>query len=96
MSSQSLRSRARECCDQFQLLLSIGEEIGSVNEAEDNIHDVMRVEDQFARFKMWGANIGVFAEGHASLDYRLRDSDETKHFMLDFLVSLSEFIHRGM
>jgi len=27
---------------------------------------------QLARFNLWASNIGVFAETHASLDYRLR------------------------
>jgi hypothetical protein len=30
-------------------------------------------EDQLARFKIWIANLGVFENGHASIDYRLRD-----------------------
>jgi len=30
-------------------------------------------EDQLARFKIWIANLGVFKNGHASIDYRLRD-----------------------
>ena len=30
-------------------------------------------EDQLARFRIWVANLGVFENGHASIDYRLRD-----------------------
>lgn len=33
-------------------------------------------EDQQGRFQIWAANIGVFARGHASLDYRLRDTPD--------------------
>jgi Ser/Thr protein kinase RdoA (MazF antagonist) len=32
-------------------------------------------EDQRARFQIWGANLGVFASGHASSDYRLRGNN---------------------
>jgi hypothetical protein len=32
------------------------------------------VEDQFARFSTWAANIGVFAPGRASMDHRLREA----------------------
>ena len=44
---------------------------------------------------MWAGNIGAFAEGHASLDYRLRDNEQTQEFMLNFLVALTDFINRG-
>lgn len=30
-------------------------------------------EDQLARFKIWVANLGIFENGHSSIDYRLRD-----------------------
>lgn len=36
-------------------------------------HQPQWSEDQLARFKLWIANLGVFANGHASIDYRLRD-----------------------
>lgn len=28
-------------------------------------------DDQLSRFKIWASNLGIFARGHASLDYRL-------------------------
>jgi hypothetical protein len=36
-------------------------------------HQPQWSEDQLARFKIWIANLGVFENGHASIDYRLRD-----------------------
>jgi hypothetical protein len=39
-------------------------------------------EEQMARFSIWAANLGVFARGHASADYRLRDSDEVCSLIL--------------
>lgn len=95
MVPYDIRARAQECYEQFQLLLRIKEEIGIADEAEDTSQDNLWVKDQFARFKMWAGNIGAFADGHASLDYRLRDSDETKQFLLDFLASLVDFIRTG-
>ncbi|KAH7066386.1 hypothetical protein BKA63DRAFT_160945 [Paraphoma chrysanthemicola] len=96
MASCDIRVAAQECIDRFQLLIGTEREIGSNNEAEDSSHDVIRIEDQFARFKMWAGNIGVFAEDHASLDYRLRDSEETRQCMLSFLHSLAGFIQRAV
>lgn len=95
MAGYEICARAQDCCEQFELLLRIKEEIGVTDEAEDNSHDVTWIQDQFARFKMWAGNIGAFAEGHASLDYRLRDSDETKQLLLDFLASLGDLICTG-
>ena len=39
-------------------------------------HQPRWTEDQIARFKIWSASLGVFENGHASIDYRLRDHPE--------------------
>lgn len=39
-------------------------------------HQPQWTEDQLARFKMWISNLGVFENGHASTDYRLRDHSD--------------------
>ncbi|PMD20214.1 hypothetical protein NA56DRAFT_574238, partial [Hyaloscypha hepaticicola] len=57
--------------------------------------DDLNSEEQRARFLIWSANIGIFAGGHASLDYRLRDSWEAKKLMLDLLGSLKSYLRRG-
>lgn len=36
------------------------------------------VEEERAKFRIWGAHIGAFAEYHASLDYRLRESETVR------------------
>lgn len=95
MSSFDIRARAQDCIDQFQTLLLIKEDINSAEDAGGNLYDVGWVEEQLARFKMWAGNIGAFAEAHASLDYRLRDSEETRRYMLDFLFSLRSFVQSG-
>jgi hypothetical protein len=95
MPSLAIRARAQECREQFELLIGISVELGSIDEAADDSYSVNWIEDQFARFKMWAGNIGAFAEGHASLDYRLRDNEQTHEFMLNFLVALTDFVNRG-
>jgi hypothetical protein len=95
MSSFEIRASAQECREQFKLLIGISTELGSSGGAADDSYDVSWIEDQFARFKMWAGNIGAFAEGHASLDYRLRDNEKAQQFMLNFLVALTDFVNRG-
>ncbi|GAM42187.1 serine/threonine protein phosphatase [Talaromyces pinophilus] len=47
--------------------------------------EMSRVEDQFARFSLWTANIGVFASGRASLDHRLREAQEVHEVITGLL-----------
>lgn len=95
MSLLDIRTKAQECSIQFELLIEIKGELATLAEASNDTHDVGWIEDQYARFKMWAGNIGAFADGHASLDHRLRDSEETRDFMIGFLTSLKDFIQRG-
>ena len=48
------------------------------------------IEDQSARFRIWAANLGVFATGHATADYRLRDNDELRNLILQLLSAIRE------
>jgi len=41
--------------------------------------------DQYERMKLWASNIGVFAELHASLDYRIREHDDLKRTLVGHL-----------
>ena len=92
----TIRYRADQCVAQFKFLLGIETEIQGSSKIKELKSDELTVEDQLARFEMWAGNIGVFADGHASLDYRLRDSDFAAKLMVDFLGTLSEFLRRGM
>jgi hypothetical protein len=82
-----IRKRAKECLEQYKLLIGINEEMGSVS------HDVNMLENRFARFKIWAGHVGVFADGPCLLDRRLHES--TQILMLQFLTSLLEKIHNG-
>jgi len=93
--SDELRTAAQACREKFQLLIEITAELQPAGEVADDIYGTDWIKEQYARFKIWAGNIGAFAEGHASLDYRLRDNLSTQKFMLDFLVALTDFIHRG-
>lgn len=93
--SYELRAAAQGCKGQFELLIEISEELGLASDKSDDTYNVNWIEEQYARFKIWAANIGAFAQGHASLDYRLRDNEQTQRFMLEFLVTLADFTKRG-
>ena len=48
------------------------------------------LENQFGRFKLWVGNIGVFAGGNASTDYRLRQDEDVKEIMIQMLARLKK------
>jgi len=91
MESLEIRNRADECLSDFDALVI-------VQPTADNHRngDGLNSEEQRARFLIWSANIGIFADGHASLDYRLRDSLEARNIMLDLLGSLKNYLRRGL
>ncbi|KAI9650118.1 hypothetical protein NHQ30_000131 [Ciborinia camelliae] len=45
-------------------------------------------EDQLARFKIWISTLGVFENGHASIDYRLRDHSDVLKLIIQQLEVL--------
>ncbi|MCJ1307424.1 hypothetical protein MMC25_001070 [Agyrium rufum] len=91
MKFLEIYNRADECLSDFDDLVM-------VQPTADNLHneDDLNSEEQKARFLIWSANIGIFAEGHASLDYRLRDSREARKLMLDLLGSLKNYLRRAI
>jgi hypothetical protein len=86
----TIRERAIAACKIFDVLIVICPAPDESRKAK-----TINVEDQFARFKIWGGNIGVDAKGHASLDYRLRYSPQAKDLMLDLLERLQSHLQRG-
>ncbi|EHK42542.1 hypothetical protein TRIATDRAFT_163125, partial [Trichoderma atroviride IMI 206040] len=43
------------------------------------------IENEFARFSVWTSNIGVFANGRASMDHRLREAPDVQKLVLGLL-----------
>lgn len=62
------------------------------NSAFISPREMSRVEDQFARFSLWTANIGVFASGRVSLDHRLREAQEVHEVITGLLEVLDDRI----
>lgn len=48
------------------------------------------VEDQLARFSIWMSSIGVFAQGRASMDHRLREAPEVHDAVISLLEDLAD------
>ena len=81
MASVSIRQKAAEFRNQFRLLVEVEDEVQRTDAAEllERNDERTRMQDQMARFDLWAGNIGVFADGHASLEYRVKiDSRKTR------------------
>lgn len=53
------------------------------------------IQDEFVRFKLWESNIGVFADVHASLDFRLREIPDVAELFLRQLDTIEERLDQG-
>lgn len=95
MASSNIHGKAKECIEEFKLLFKIEVQVRESGKAEHLTPDELRMDDQLARFRMWAGNIGAFADGHASLDYRLRDNENAKKMMIRFLENLRESLRWG-
>jgi hypothetical protein len=59
-------------------------------------HQPQWSEDQLARFNIWTANLGVFENGHASVDYRLRDHPDVLNLVIQQLDVLKINLEKRM
>ncbi|KAF2805712.1 uncharacterized protein BDZ99DRAFT_396002, partial [Mytilinidion resinicola] len=71
-----------ECSERCFKLFSQGPNTVSLLPHDNASRVKASFEDEFARFKLWASNIGVFAEVHASLDFRVRELPEVKELFL--------------
>ncbi|PKK44837.1 hypothetical protein CI102_13256, partial [Trichoderma harzianum] len=77
----TIRERATTCVDIFsQAILLLAQ-----SESSEDQNGLL---DEFGRFKLWTSNIGVFADLHSSLDYRLRDFDDIKDSFTRQLITV--------
>ncbi|KAF2440661.1 hypothetical protein P171DRAFT_489357 [Karstenula rhodostoma CBS 690.94] len=53
-----------------------------------------RIEEAQALFRVWAGSLGVSAEFHASLDYRVRDSETARLLCLSQLEALQDALSR--
>ena len=98
MDGATIRQQADKCLEQFRLLVKIEDEVYTFDKdclGQDG-YEATPTQEQLARFEMWAGNIGVFADGHASLDYRVRNSEDARRFMVEFLNTLMLALRKGM
>jgi hypothetical protein len=59
-------------------------------------HQPQWSENQLARFNIWIANLGIFENGHASVDYRLRDHPDVLNLVIQQLDVLKINLQKRM
>jgi hypothetical protein len=51
---------------------------------------ILSLSEVFGRFRLWAGNLGVFQDGHASLDWRLRESSNMSKSVLGLINDLND------
>jgi hypothetical protein len=54
------------------------------------------LENELGRFKIWAGNLGVFAPGNASADYRLREDSDIREVIIQMLGRLRQNIKQAI
>lgn len=87
-SQPTISERARRCLASFQECLAGMTKLGPIRKS--------LIEDEFARFSIWTSNVGIFASGRASMDYRLRMEPNIQRLVLGLLEVLHGHIEHCM
>jgi hypothetical protein len=81
MDNRTLADAAESCNNDFSALLSLS----PLRDHPEKVDLAEAIEEERARFRLWAANIGAFAKHHASLDYRLRESERVRSLVFSQL-----------
>lgn len=87
---ETLGTATRSCLHTFATLCHKFERDGSPDTS-----CLVDLQEEFGKFKIWTANLGVLAKGHGSLDWRLRDADVTRSTILSLLQQLNQTLQLG-
>lgn len=83
-----LQSLGRSILDTFNRLAK-----GTWNSNEDgDLLSERRVNAENERFRLWASSLGLYATGHASLDYRIRDAQVVRDSLADLMTELKEHL----
>lgn len=88
ISKAAISEKARTCLISFEKCLAQMINLDSQSQA--------LIENEFARFSVWTSNIGVFANGRASMDHRLREAPDVQKLVLGLLDVLGRRIDKCM
>jgi hypothetical protein len=83
----AIAGKAKECLDLFFDCLEL-------LKAGNSAQYWTSLLDQLGRFQIWSSNIGVFADLHASLDYRLREVSDVRDLILRLLTSIDDCLRQ--
>ncbi|KAH7142889.1 hypothetical protein B0J13DRAFT_556150 [Dactylonectria estremocensis] len=78
----------------FRELLSVV--LSRPDDRQEPYVDIGNVDHQLARFNRWSGNIGVFAGGYGSLDYRLRENERIQNRVRLLLKELQECLQEAL
>jgi hypothetical protein len=84
-----IRNRADSCFNLFQDYIRSSETQAVENES------ITQAREQASRLRLWAANIGVFTNYQASLDYRLRGEPDVADIVIGMLDVLAIRIKHG-
>ncbi|KAK5107684.1 hypothetical protein LTR62_000919 [Meristemomyces frigidus] len=93
MTVLTLSAEAKLVLDHFSQVVDFITLVGdSTNDTCEETLTALR--DQQGRFKIFASNSGLFATDHASLDWRLRESEDALHLTRQLLRSTQWFLSR--
>jgi hypothetical protein len=95
MDETTIAFEARRVLDLFEQIIELHEMLRSEGEAAAQQESV-DLDGQRGRFRIFVQNLGVFAAAHASLDHRLRHSEEATALVRSLLQSLQWFLSNGL
>lgn len=87
---ETLRKVSSLCLHLFVQNIDKANSLGGTDE-----HLYSDLQDELVRFKLWESNIGVFADVHASLDFRLREVPDVAELILRQLDTIEERLDQG-
>jgi hypothetical protein len=87
-SSITIAAHADVCFELFARCLTELADIVVEDGSQQIIYYGDWAEDQMTRFNIWASNLGVLAQGHASIEHRLRDCNEVYRLILQLLDAL--------
>lgn len=92
----AIQARAYTCAQLLgQFLSDEGRLEDSPKDGESMANGAVWAEDQIIGFNLWIASLGVFALGHASVEYRLKDHKEIYNLVLRLLEVLEIKLRYG-
>lgn len=80
----------------YLLFTDVTESVSKSPTVESTSSERFDIESERQRFWLWAKNLGLFLQGHGSLDYRLRDADNVRTFTRDILLDLANSLQHGM